>query len=425
MNIWEAFDELNNLEEAYKFNGSYKSPYLNISEADKQAAQEQWALYSTYRLVPTADGWTTPGLLDRYFTNVFKYVLDYDVFHKAYDADLNQYGLLPMFNTDGTLGPRGCYGNIKESNLSNKDPLYREILNLWAWVHSDDKSAKRANTIDKATADKLVAEKKEEHAKWEAEQKIKAEKEAKEKAELKAAEEARDQLVDILPDALALVDQDLLDQLEETGSTGVDIGHKGTVNYLIINKFDNTSIPAKPIEDYTPEFLADYITDCLNKLDLATQVQMHYLGLDIVKEFDKKHPGIIDAYWLDTKTNEIYIPSSKYTQLINRKTKSVATPEELENCTLSLIKVSYQGSKQTARATEDVHSSFYYSYNEDLTLNSALRNLLPHERSAPLVAHRLTYYDNGYEEVSNCSSFFNFPGFDVWLLENETIYGNG
>ncbi len=422
MNIWEAFNELDSLEEA--FAGNYKSPYLGISDADKQAAKQQWNLYSTTCLMPTANGWVRPGLLDRYMGTTLHYILDYDIFHKAYDSDLDKYGLLSMFNADGTLGPRGCYGNLKESNLATRDPLYNAIIGLWRWVHSDDNRIKRANTIDTLTADKLIAAAKEKHAKWEIAQKAKAEQEAKEKADLKAAEDARDKLVDILPDALTLVDQDLLSQLEETGSTGIDIGHQKTENYLLINKFGSTPLPAKSLEDYTPEFLANCITNRLNELDLTTQVQMHYLGLDIVKQCYMDHPNAVTAYWIHEGTNEIYVPASKFTQLVNKETKALASPQDLSQCTLAFIKISDIGSKQTNSATEDVHSSHYYSYSKDLVETTDLQHFAPKQKSNFLYSQKLKYYKD-FEEVSGYGSFYNYPGFDTWVQESETFYGNG
>lgn len=424
MNIWEAFDELNSLKEAYIFHGDYKSPYLNVSDADRNAAQQQWQLYSTTKLMPTATkGWVRPGLLDARLGAEIKYILDYDIFHRAYDSDLNKYGLLNMFVADGTLGPKGCYGNLKESSLSTKDPLYHVVIELWRWVHSDDMKIKRANTIDKATADKLLAKAKADYDKWQAAKKEKEEKEAKEKAEIKAAEDRRDKLVDILPEALALVDPDLLDKLEETGSTGIDIGHIQKNNYLLINKFGQVIIPDKPLEEYTPEFLANCITNELNKLDLDTQVQMHYLGLDLVKQGNIEHSTAMVAYWVHEGTGEIYVPASKYTKLVNKETKAVASPQDLSQCTLAFIKVSNIGRAQTSSATEDVDSYFYYSYNSDLVETTDLAKFAPKEKSRPLYSQDLTYYQD-FEDVRS-HNFYNYPGFDTWVLESETEYGNG
>jgi hypothetical protein len=92
---------------------------------------------------------------------------------------------------------------------------------------------------------------------------------------------------------------------------------------------------------------------------------------------------------------------------------------------LALVKVSRVGRKQTHSATEDVSSDFYYSYNEELVLGSDLQEVLPYEKSAPLLDHTLTYYDNGFEEASRHGIFINFPTFDVWLHEAMTEYGNG
>jgi hypothetical protein len=420
MNLLDAFAELDKLNEAYIYHGQYKSPYLNLSEAERQAAKDLWAKYSSKRLLPTSKGWVTPGWLDvQLSADSCKYILDYDTFHKAYDVEIADAGLLNMFDPSGELGPPGCYGNLKESGLTSKDSLYKVLITLWRWVHSEDERKKRLYTVDKSTADSMLQKATEEAEAYRKRQEAEQAKKEQEAKDRQAAEDIRQTLENLLPDALELVDQDLLDQLEETGSSQIDLGFKNNQSYLHTDKFGTKEIPKKAIAEYSAEFLASLITEYLTGLNLAAKIVQHNLGLDIVQ----KHYA--HGYWLNTDTNEIYVEASDYSTLVNKQTGQEATPKELQHCTLALAKVSRVGERRTHSATEDVKSDFYYSYNEELVLTSTLQDLLPYERSAPLLDHSLTYYDNGFEEASKHGIFIDFPTFDVWLHESVIEYGNG
>jgi hypothetical protein len=227
-------------------------------------------------------------------------------------------------------------------------------------------------------------------------------------------------LEDILPDALALVDSDLLNKLEEAGLGEVDIGRFKFDNLITIGSKTKV-IPAKPVEEYTPEFLADFITEYLESLDLDTQVKRHYLGLDLAQKIKAEHGDAI-VYWVHEGTGEIYIPASKFTQLVNKETKAIASQQDLSQCTLAFIKVSNFGSKQTNSATEDVHHSHYYSYIEELVANTDLQQFAPKKKSDFLYSQRLDYY---HDACPNWGSFYDYPEFDTWVHEQETEYGNG
>ena len=198
MNLLDAFAELDKITEAYRYNGQYKSPYLNLGEAERQAAKDLWQKYSSRRLLPTSTGWVTPGPLDRITSDhLCRYVLDYETFHKAYDVEIAQAGLLDMFDANGALGSRGCYGNLKDSGLSAKDPLYQVLINLWKWVHDEKEQTKRMFTVDKPAADLMIKKAVEEAEKYYARQaaeKAKKEQEAKDK---QAAEDIRQALENI------------------------------------------------------------------------------------------------------------------------------------------------------------------------------------------------------------------------------------
>jgi hypothetical protein len=322
MNLLEAFNELDQLEEA--FAGDYKSPYLNITDAERQAAQQQYEQGKNYLCRATAKGMTPVPKFELYYANdyarrSFHFVLDYEAFHKAYDKELERAGLLAMFKADGSIGPKGCYGNIKDANLPKTDIAYKAAIELWAWQHGKDKESTRWKTISAQRAEQLVQVKKEQEERRKQYQAQKDAEAAQAKAATDAANAARDVLEDILPDALALVDSDLLDQLEEAGLGEVDIGRFKFDNLITIGSKTKV-IPAKPVEEYTPEFLADFITEYLESLNLDTQVNRHYLGLDLAQKIKAEHADAI-IYWVHEGTGEIYIPASKFTQLVNKETK--------------------------------------------------------------------------------------------------------
>ena len=427
MNIWEAFDELDALDPLKEaFNGTYVSPYLNISDAERQAAQQKYEQGKNRLCTPTPDGmrpvapkpsWYIyrPGDGDNEY-----FVLDYEAFHKAYDKELERAGLLTMFQANGVIGPPGCYGNIKDANLPKTDIAYKTAIELWAWQHGKDKESKRWKTISAQRAEQLVQVQKEQAERRKQYQAQKDAEEAQAKAATDAANAARDVLEDILPDALALVDSDLLDKLEEAGLGEVDIGRFKFDNLITIGSKTKV-IPAKPVEEYTPEFLADFITEYLESLDLDTQVKRHYLGLDLAQKIKAEHGDAI-VYWVHEGTGEIYIPASKFTQLVNKETKAIASPQDLSQCTLAFIKISNFGSKQTNSATEDVHHSHYYSYIEELVSNTDLQQLAPKKKSGFLYSQRLDYYR---DTCPNWGSFYDYPEFDTWVHEQETEYGNG
>ena len=429
MNLLEAFNELDQLEEA--FAGDYKSPYLNITDAERQAAQQQYEQGKNYLCRATAKGMMPVPKFELYYANdfarrSFHFVLDYEAFHKAYDKELERAGLLTMFRADGSIGPKGCYGNIKDANLPKTDPAYKAAIELWSWQFGEKEQGKRWNTISAQEAARLVQQAKDNEARYQQQQAAKEAEAAKLKADTEAANAARAVLEDILIDALDLIDANLADQLEELGNPDIAITRKGTKNYLYAEDVLFTEIPILPHEKYTPEYLGDFINQALIKADLTTKIEQNTLGLTAVrKHAEESARYVTTGYWLDAN-NIIYINNADYTKLINQKTNTEATPKELSTCELALVICANVGRKQTARATEDVHSSYYYSYNEEKVQNSDLLKKLPADDSYFLQDRTLTYYDQGFEQArKNNRYFMDFSDFDVWLEEEVTDYGNG
>jgi hypothetical protein len=429
MNILEAFNELDQLEEA--FAGNYKSPYLNITDAERQAAQQQYEQGKNYLCRATAKGMTPVPRFELYHANdyarrSFHFVLDYEAFHKAYDKELERAGLLTMFEADGSIGPRKCYGNIMDANLPKTDPAYKAAIELWAWQHGEKEQGKRWNTISAQEAAKLVQQAKDNEARYQQQQAAKEAEATRLKADTAAANAARAVLEDILIDALDLIDTTLADQLEELGNPDIAIARKGTKNYLYAEDVLFTEIPILPHGEYTPEYLGDFINQALAKANLTAKIEQNTLGLTAVRKHAEESTGYVTTgYWLDVN-NIIYINNADYTKLINQKTGAAATPKELSTCELALVICKNVGRKQTYSATEDVHSSYYYSYNEERVQNSDLLNKLPVDDSYALQERTLNYYDQGFEQAHENSRYFmNFSDFDVWLEEKVTDYGNG
>lgn len=429
MNLLEAFNELDQLEEA--FAGDYKSPYLNITNAERQAAQQQYEQGKNYLCRATAKGMTPVPKFELYYANdfarrSFHFVLDYEAFHKAYDKELERAGLLTMFKADGSIGPKGCYGNIKDANLPKTDPAYKAAIELWAWQYGEKEQGKRWNTISAQEAARLVQQAKDNEARYQQQQAEKEAEAAKLKAETDAANTARAILEDILIDALDFVDSKLIDQLEDLGAE-LAIARKGTKNYLYAEDVINIEIPILASEQYTPEYLGNFITKALNTANLSTLIEHRNLGLTALKKYKAECRGYsVTGYWLDDQTNEIYESTSDCSKIINRKTKAEASAKDLANCELVLAVCKNIGQKQTYRATEDVTSYYYYSYNEEKVQNSELINLLPENDSGFLQDRTLTYYDQGFEQANRGYNYFmDFPNFDVWLEEKVTDYGNG
>ena len=429
MNLLEAFNELDQLEEA--FAGDYKSPYLSISDAERQAAQQQYERGKNYLCRATAQGMAPVPKFELYYANDyarrnFHFVLDYEAFHKAYDKELERAGLLAMFKADGSIGPKSCYGNIKDANLPKTDPAYKATIELWSWQFGEKEQGKRWNTISAQEAARLVQQAKDKEARYQQQQAEKEAETAKLKAETEAANAARIILEDILIDALDFVDSKLIDQLEDLGAE-LAIARKGTKNYLYAEDVINVEIPILASEQYTPEYLGDFITKALNTANLSTLIEHRNLGLAALKKYKAGcRDYSVTGYWLDNQTNEIYESTPDCSKIINRKTKAEATAKDLVNCELVLAICKNIGQKQTYRATEDVTSYYYYSYNEEKVQNSELINLLPENDSGFLQDRTLTYYDQGFEQANRGYNYFmDFPGFDVWLSEKITDYGNG
>lgn len=133
-------------------------------------------------------------------------------FHAAYDEELTELGLMDIFNADGTFTNKGVYGKIKAAKDANPDSwAVKALSKLWALRYID-------NVLFKAEEDKLAADRAE-REKRNAEEKAEKERLAKEECEALTQEYKA-----LLPEALKLVDPDLLARFVEAyGITDADI----------------------------------------------------------------------------------------------------------------------------------------------------------------------------------------------------------
>ena len=99
MHLLEAFAELDLLNEGI-YEGTYKSNYLNLSDAERKAAEKE---YLDKRSTPLMlkDGQWVPYKKPKYSWETAgklpplpEYILDIDAFHKAYDKDMAELDLL-------------------------------------------------------------------------------------------------------------------------------------------------------------------------------------------------------------------------------------------------------------------------------------------------------------------------------------------
>lgn len=126
--------------------------------------------------------------------------LDDNSFHFAFDNELEELGLMDIFNTDGTLINSGVYSRIKAAKEANPDSwAVKALLKMWVLQFKD-----KVKPESQIRREKAEAERAEREAKIAA---AKAELEAKRAAEYEAAKKEWD----ILNENLSFV-QDLINK---------------------------------------------------------------------------------------------------------------------------------------------------------------------------------------------------------------------
>ena len=125
----------------------------------------------------------------RFWDNAKIKVIDDRAFHIAYDNELKELGLMDIFNDDGTFTGKDVYGKIKEAKENNPDSwAVKALMKLWALKYVDNilfEVEKR--NIEKETRNTLIKE-----------------------------------YTDLLPEALATVDPELLESYLSLYKTTTD-----------------------------------------------------------------------------------------------------------------------------------------------------------------------------------------------------------
>jgi hypothetical protein len=170
-------------------------------------------------------------------------------FHAAYDEELTELGLMDIFNADGTFTNKGAYGKIKAAKDANPDSwAVKALSKLWALRYVD-------NILFKAEEDKLAAEAAE-REKRAAEEKAEKERLAKEECEVLTQEHQA-----LLPDALKLVDKDLLAKfIAAYETTETDI------NVEVIENFGRKTLVVLPEMGWGYKVIDDSVKDKPAKL---------------------------------------------------------------------------------------------------------------------------------------------------------------
>ncbi len=138
--------------------------------------------------------------------------IDEEAFHTAFDADLAELGLTDVFTEDGRLTGKDVYGKIKATKEANPDSwAVKALSKLWALRYVD-------NVL-------FTSEKAEKAASIEADKKRREEERAeKERLAKEECEALTQEYKALLPEALKLVDPDLLARFVEAyGITDADI----------------------------------------------------------------------------------------------------------------------------------------------------------------------------------------------------------
>lgn len=170
-------------------------------------------------------------------------------FHAAYDEELTELGLTDIFNTDGTFINKGVYGKIKAAKDANPDSwAVKALSKLWALRYVD-------NVLFKAEEDKAAAEAAE-REKRAAEEKAEKERLAKEECAALTQEHQA-----LLPEALKLVDRDLLAKFIAAYETT-----EAAINVEVIENFGRKTLVVLPEMGWGYKVIDDSVKDKPAKL---------------------------------------------------------------------------------------------------------------------------------------------------------------
>ena len=147
----------------------------------------------------------------RFWDNAKTKVIDDRAFHAAYDSELKELGLMDIFNADGTFTGKSVYGKIKEAKETNPDSwAVKALMKLWALKYVDNILFEvEKENIEKETRNTLIKE-----------------------------------YTDLLPEALAAVDPELLESYLSF--------YKTTTNNILIELYNDFTMSIRPSADRHP-----------------------------------------------------------------------------------------------------------------------------------------------------------------------------
>lgn len=434
MHLLEAFAELDLLNEGI-YEGTYKSNYLNLSDAERKAAEKEYLDKRSTPLMLRGDQWV-PYRKPRYpwenggkLPPLPEYILDIDAFHKAYDKDMAELGLLKMFESDGKLKAKGSYGNLMELKAADpsatKHPGYKAAMNLWARMFSDstwengkkvDLSLWRWHWMYPEDAEKKAQEARDEMARRE-QARLDAEKEREERAKAQAAKEQRaDELLSVLADllekALPLIDPALLQKYTDYAEDDIIIEGEKDFNLLVIPRIGRYKYTNEVVEQLTEQELADAISEILSKQDFAQ--------LQVEKELELE--DLLDASTSLRRSYAVYFgdPDTKQYRIVSIHTGKVTAVSDGNGNMSNLTDIQgwvpimvITGDQQyDDNARHDRISSSYYSYSEDEVAYFKLSGKLPDDESGIMWYSEAKYYD----KYPGGPHYVQLSNFDAWAV---------
>jgi len=448
MSILNLFENLDMLAEAY--NGSYKSPYAGLTPAERKAAAFEYAQKRDHTWAISRNGIT---MSQSHYAG--KYIIDYENFHKAYDADLAILNLLTCFEVNGELGPASTWGNIitiQKGSPEAQSEAYQALIELWGIVHGGKKGGgakiggrwlnnqqlldRQSKTISNIKANDLVnqAQEAQKLKKQEEEDRIRKAEEAKkaaenaklakEQAEREAADVAFDKLSDALDKALNMVDPEIFIQLEDYKNSieeelgDLEIEGEETYNTLNIPGVGKLHISNDNVGKMTPDILRKIIEERVQAARLPYKQLEEITGISKVKESLKYNPDFISCFFIDCATNEIYKCDQSF--ILKDFNNKDITLKQMEQAELIFCEISFADSYNSNCTSQDNHWYRYYSWADEFTTHPKIANYIPKKISNWDYNELTEFSDPEDIGVTKKQFFISYENIDRWVYEKYT-----
>lgn len=446
MNFFEAINELDHIQEDY--NGGYKSPYLNISDSERQAAYNEYMkqISNTHYLQGGKIWKSTPQDFG------WLHIIDYECFHKAFDKDLDNLGLLNVFKADGTLGPSGVWGSICKIQKGDPNytlPAYQKLVELWVvthakergmirghWYSGEDFQREKSHYVTKEQALIQAAEWKkiedERHRQamlaWEKKQAEEKAAEA-ERAKKRAAEVAEivKTETEFLTAELEKAYQNIDPQLKEaylayTDFMGLPDIPEINVEYQPQWRCSQITLTIPnilekkfygPAETHSAAEFKNIIEKALNEAALSSKVLLAEAGIaEIEKAYKACGRCGIYCVFVDLETDELY--TCKETFKLKDKTGNDVPAERCAQAAVVFVKFSWADSRNSNRTTSD---NYYYarcSWASDMETRPEISKLIPHTHTTYLGGGTWVTPYLDPNDSSHPEDFVEYEGIDSW-----------